>query len=61
MGQGPIVVKTVGATVFVVMLSSAYNVVSIQKRRIQDGDYVNPTDQVLSARSLLEASLMGIY
>ncbi|KAL8107742.1 uncharacterized protein LOC141671992 [Apium graveolens] len=59
MGQGPIVVKTVGATVSVVMLSSVYNVVSIQKSRIQDGDYVNPTDQVLSARSLLEASLMG--
>ncbi|KAL1834342.1 hypothetical protein DCAR_0104523 [Daucus carota subsp. sativus] len=59
MGQGPIVVKTVGATIFIVMLSSVSNVVSIQKRRIQDGEYVNPTDQVLSARSLLEASLMG--
>ncbi|KAL1829839.1 hypothetical protein ACET3Z_008251 [Daucus carota] len=58
-GRGPIVVKTVGGTVGVVMMSSLYNVMSIQKRRIEDGEYVNPTDQVLSAKSLLEASLMG--
>lgn len=58
-GRGPIVVKTVAGTVFVVMMSSLYNVMKIQKRWIEDGEYVNPTDQVLSAKNLLEASLMG--
>lgn len=58
-GRGPIVVKTVAGTVFVVMMSSLYNVMKIQKRWIEDGEYVNPTDQVLSAQHLLETSLMG--
>ncbi|CAK9137287.1 unnamed protein product [Ilex paraguariensis] len=57
-GQGPIIAKAVGGTVFVVMMSSVYTVMKIQKRWIDDGD-VNPTDQVLMAKHLLEASLMG--
>lgn len=57
-GRGPIVVKTVGATVFVVMLSSLYNVMKIQKRWIEEGE-ITPTDQILSSKHLLEASLMG--
>ncbi|KAG8385762.1 hypothetical protein BUALT_Bualt03G0079000 [Buddleja alternifolia] len=57
-GRGPIVVKTVGGTVFAVMMATVYNVVAIQRRWIQDGD-VNPTDQILLAKHLLEASLMG--
>ncbi|KAL3521948.1 hypothetical protein ACH5RR_014782 [Cinchona calisaya] len=57
-GRGPIVVKTVGGTVFVVMMSSVYNAVEIQNRWSQDGE-VSPTDQILFAYHLLEASLMG--
>lgn len=57
-GRGPVVLKTVSGTVFVVMVAMTYNVVAIQKRWIQDGE-VNPTDQVLFTRHLLEASLMG--
>lgn len=57
-GRGPIVVKTVAGTVFVVMIASVYNVVAIQRRWIQDSE-VNPTDQILLAKHLLEASLMG--
>ncbi|KAL6562265.1 hypothetical protein OROGR_003272 [Orobanche gracilis] len=57
-GRGSIVVKTVGGTVFVVMLATVYNVVSIQRRWTQDGE-VNQTDQILLAKHLLEASLMG--
>ncbi|XP_073129397.1 uncharacterized protein [Henckelia pumila] len=57
-GRGPIVVKTVAATVFVVMMSTAYGAVKIQRRWVDDGE-VNPTDQVLMAKDLLEASLMG--
>ncbi|GFS38353.1 B-cell receptor-associated protein 31-like protein [Actinidia rufa] len=58
-GHGPIVVKTVAGTVFVVMISSVYSIMNIQKRWIDDGD-LNPTDQVLLSKQLLEASLMGI-
>ncbi|KAK6124505.1 hypothetical protein DH2020_041758 [Rehmannia glutinosa] len=57
-GRGPIVVKTVTGTVFVVMLATVYNAVAIQRRWIQEGE-VNPTDQILHAKHLLEASLMG--
>ncbi|XP_075663827.1 uncharacterized protein LOC142633472 [Castanea sativa] len=57
-GRGPIMVKTVGATVFVVLLSSVFSMTKIQKRWIDEGA-VNPTDQVLMAKHLLEATLMG--
>ncbi|KAL6990755.1 hypothetical protein U1Q18_008876 [Sarracenia purpurea var. burkii] len=57
-GQGPIIVKTVGGTMFVVMMSSAYSAMTIQKRWIEDGE-LNPTEQILMANNLLEASLMG--
>ncbi|KAG6394099.1 hypothetical protein SASPL_144678 [Salvia splendens] len=58
-GRGPIVVKTVAATVFVLMVATVYNVVAIQRRWILDEAEVNPTDQVILATRLLEASLMG--
>lgn len=61
-GRAPIVVKAVGSTVFVVMLSSVYSVIQIRNRRNRDdgGDgELTPTDQILAARHLLEASLMG--
>lgn len=59
-GRGPIVIKTVCATLFVVMMSSIYNAMSIHNRWSQDGD-VNPTDQILLANYLLESSLMGNF
>lgn len=58
-GRGPIVVKTTGGTIFVVMLSSVYGVVAIRKRWIDEDGNVIPTDQILMAQHLLEASLMG--
>lgn len=60
-GRGPAVVKTVGGTVLVMLLSSVYSIVKIQNRRsrIEDGA-LNPTEQVLMAKHLLEATLMGI-
>ncbi len=57
-GHGPIVVKTVAGTVFLVLMSSLYSIMKIQKRWIDEGA-VNPTDQVLMAKNLLEATLMG--
>lgn len=57
-GRGPIVAKTVAGTIFLFMVATAYNTVRIRRLWIQDGE-VNPTDQVLFATHLLEASLMG--
>ncbi|KAG5011437.1 hypothetical protein JHK82_023634 [Glycine max] len=58
-GRGPLMVKTVAGTVLVVFFSSVYSMVNIQKRGIEEGAVVNPTDQVLMAKHLLEATLMG--
>ncbi|PWA89041.1 B-cell receptor-associated protein 31-like protein [Artemisia annua] len=57
-GQAPLVVKAVGSTIFVVMLSTLYSAIKIRKSSNEDGE-VSPTDQILAARHLLEASLMG--
>ncbi|XP_059438711.1 uncharacterized protein LOC132171418 [Corylus avellana] len=57
-GRGPVMVKTVAGTVLVVLMSSVYSMAKIRRRRIDDGA-VNPTDQVLMAKHLLEATLMG--
>ncbi|CAI0460375.1 unnamed protein product [Linum tenue] len=59
-GRGPVMVKTVSGTIFVVLLSSLYSMVNIQNRSIEAGA-PNPTDQVLMSRHLLEASLMGDF
>uniref|UniRef100_A0A7N1A542 Endoplasmic reticulum transmembrane protein n=1 Tax=Kalanchoe fedtschenkoi TaxID=63787 RepID=A0A7N1A542_KALFE len=57
-GRGPVMVKTVGGTVFVVLLSTLQGMAVIQEN-LSEGGLVNPTDQVLMARHMLEASLMG--
>lgn len=57
-GRGPLVAKSVGATVLVVLSSAVYNVVEIHKRS-REGGGLNPTEEVLMADLLLEASLMG--
>ncbi|KAF0927139.1 hypothetical protein E2562_030586 [Oryza meyeriana var. granulata] len=57
-GRGPVMVKTVAATMFVVLGSSGYSIAKI-RRRVGDLGQLTPTDQVLASRHLLEASLMG--
>ncbi|MBA0778953.1 hypothetical protein Gotri_003238 [Gossypium trilobum] len=57
-GRGPLMVKTVAATIAVVMISSVYSMMTIQKRWIDDGS-ANPTEQILMVKHLLEATLMG--
>lgn len=59
-GRGPLMVKTIAGTLLVVLSSSIYSMLKIQKRGIEDAAAVNPTDQVLMAKHLLEATLMGI-
>ncbi|KAJ4752645.1 B-cell receptor-associated 31-like [Rhynchospora pubera] len=57
-GRGPVMVKTVAATVMVVLGSSGYSIFKIHDRSNEMGQ-LTPTDQVLASRHLLEASLMG--
>lgn len=58
-GRGPVMVKTVAATMLVVLGSSGYSIAKI-RRRVGDLGQLTPTDQVLASRHLLEASLMGM-
>ncbi|KAL1307473.1 hypothetical protein HN51_049396 [Arachis hypogaea] len=58
-GRGPLVTKTVATTMFVVFGSTIYTITKIQKRSSESGGLINPTDEVLMAHRLLEASLMG--
>lgn len=57
-GRGPVMVRTVAATMLVVLSSSGYSIAKIRRR---EGEFaqLTPTDQVLASRHLLEASLMG--
>ncbi|KAI4295928.1 hypothetical protein L6164_035922 [Bauhinia variegata] len=57
-GRGPIIAKTVGGTVLVLLSSGVYSMVKIKSRGIEEGA-ANPTDQVLMAGHLLEVTLMG--
>jgi len=57
-GRGPLVTKTVAATMLVVFSSTVYTITQIQKR-LKEGGIVNPTDEVVMAHRLLEASLLG--
>ncbi|KAJ4703941.1 B-cell receptor-associated 31-like [Melia azedarach] len=58
-GRGPVVVKTVAGTFSVFLISSIYSMLKIQRQQIDEGGVLNPTDQVLMAKHLLEATLMG--
>lgn len=51
-------VKSVVGTILVVLLSYVSSMIKIHSREIEIGA-PNPTDQVLMARLLLEATLMG--
>ncbi|EMS47744.1 hypothetical protein TRIUR3_06470 [Triticum urartu] len=57
-GRGPLMARTVAATMFVVLGSSGYSIAKIRRR---EGEFaqLTPTDQVLASRHLLEASLMA--
>ena len=55
-GRGPLVVKSVGATVLVLLIYTVYSIRDIQSRPLEN---LNPTEQVLLAYQVLQASLMG--
>lgn len=60
-GRGPVVVKTVAGTVFVVLMTSLYGVMKVKKSGIDAVGILSPTDQVLMMKHLLEATLMGFF
>ncbi|CAH1450259.1 unnamed protein product [Lactuca virosa] len=55
-GRAPLVVKSVAATFFIMMMYNVYTVMEIQRR---PADVNNPTDQIILAYHMLEAALMG--
>ncbi|KAE8820355.1 B-cell receptor-associated protein 29 [Hordeum vulgare] len=62
-GRAPVMVRTVAATVLVVLASSLHSMAKIHGHagagELDAPGALSPTDQVLLARHLLEASLMG--
>lgn len=57
-GSGPLIVKSVAATVLVIMIYTVYSIKELESR---PADSVNPTDQILLAHQILEAALMGMF
>ncbi|CAI9099275.1 OLC1v1036063C1 [Oldenlandia corymbosa var. corymbosa] len=57
-GQGPVVAKTVAATLFMILVSILYNIMKVQKRSAESG-HINPPDQILLLNHILEACLLG--
>lgn len=55
-GRAPLIVKSVGATVFTIMIYEIYNISDTRSRPM---DTVGPTDQIILAYQMLEASLIG--
>ncbi|KVI02028.1 uncharacterized protein LOC112501249 [Cynara cardunculus var. scolymus] len=55
-GRAPLIVKSVVATIFTIMLYQIYNVSHMRRR---PGDAIGPTDQIILAYQMLEASLIG--
>ncbi|CAN8258659.1 unnamed protein product [Cochlearia groenlandica] len=58
-GRGPLVVKTVAATMLVLFGSVLFSTVQIYTRVNESGGVANSTDQVMFANRLLETFLMG--
>ncbi|KAI3828316.1 hypothetical protein L1987_02416 [Smallanthus sonchifolius] len=57
-GRGLVTSRTVAVTFFIVFVFNLYGIFKTQKRAMEVGT-TNPTDQVLLANRILEASLMG--
>lgn len=57
-GRGPLVVKTIAATMLVVFGSTLYNTAKIRRRTAEAG-VLSQTDEILMGHRLLEASMIG--
>ncbi|KAJ0264569.1 Endoplasmic reticulum transmembrane protein [Hirschfeldia incana] len=58
-GRGPLVTKTVAATMLVLFGSVMFSTIQINTRVSESGGVANATDQVMFANRLLESFLMG--
>lgn len=58
-GRGPVVVKTVTATMVVMLVSALYSIYEIRCRYVESVTIIDPTEQVLLSNHLLQASLLG--
>ncbi|XP_058773653.1 uncharacterized protein LOC131647852 isoform X1 [Vicia villosa] len=58
-GRGPVVVKTVTATLVVMLGSALYSIYEIRCRYVESVTIIDPTEQVLLSNHLLQASLLG--
>ncbi|KAG2271246.1 hypothetical protein Bca52824_065801 [Brassica carinata] len=58
-GRGPLVTKTVAATMLVLFGSVLFSTIQINTRVSESGGVANPTDQVMFANRILESFLMG--
>lgn len=58
-GRGPLVAKSVGGTILVFFSSTIYSVFNVHKKRSTEAGFINPTNEVLMAHRILEASLTG--
>ncbi|XP_004295837.1 PREDICTED: uncharacterized protein LOC101305253 [Fragaria vesca subsp. vesca] len=58
-GRGPLVAKSVGGTILVFFISTIYSVFNVHKKRSTEAGFINPTNEVLMAHRILEASLTG--
>ena len=54
------IITTIFGTILVLLISSVTSIISIQQREIEPGN-MNPTDQILFTRGLLDTSLVGIF
>ncbi|XP_058773654.1 uncharacterized protein LOC131647852 isoform X2 [Vicia villosa] len=57
-GRGPVVVKTVTATLVVMLGSALYSIYEIRCRYVESVTIIDPTEQVLLSNHLLQASLL---
>ncbi|KAG9160652.1 hypothetical protein Leryth_023994 [Lithospermum erythrorhizon] len=57
-GRGPVISTTVGVTLLVFFISILFNIMNLQKRA-KDSVSVNPTEQLILAYHLLQASFLG--
>ncbi|KAL0540923.1 hypothetical protein IC582_020948 [Cucumis melo] len=57
-GRGPLVAKSVAATMLVVFASALYNAAAI-RGRMAEGGILNQTDEILMAYRLLETYTIG--
>lgn len=58
-GKGPIIMKTVSGTIFILFVTTVHSIIDATGRGDAEPGKLNPTDQIIMVRHLLDSSLMG--